>query len=165
MKALGRRAAKREVITKETCLECGACCVSLTEADAYCDVTPEDEKKLGKKFVRLNVLHPRPFDMAYSMIHGVKMSAHGAIKTSWKVAKSGPFKGISACQCVALTGALFDKVRCSVYEKRPRVCREAVVPGDRACREIRTLMKKAIIDAIEASASADHSRVQSRGNS
>jgi len=51
----------RETITKKTCLSCGACCVSLREQVAYCDVTREDEKRLGKKFVRLNVLYPRPF--------------------------------------------------------------------------------------------------------
>jgi Fe-S-cluster containining protein len=131
----------REKITPKTCLSCGACCVSLREQDAYCDVTSEDEKRLGKKFVRLNVLYPRPFDVLLAAVDGQRL-VYGAIKTKWVEQKSGPFKGVSTCQCAALKGAIFKNVRCSVYEMRPHVCHVAVKPGDKWCREIRHLLRE-----------------------
>ncbi|WP_171161568.1 YkgJ family cysteine cluster protein [Usitatibacter palustris] len=39
-------------------------------------------------------------------------------------------------RCVALQGAVGERVRCSVYEQRPPVCRD-VVPGDERCLEAR----------------------------
>ncbi len=136
----------REEITAKTCLSCGACCVSLREQDSYCDVTPKDEERLGKKFVRLNVLHFRPFDSLIRTISGQE-PAYGAIKTKWVEQKSGPFKGISTCQCAALEGTIFEKARCSVYDKRPAVCHTAVKPGDRWCRELRRLLRGQLDDA------------------
>ena len=139
----------REDITKKTCLSCGACCVSLREQDAYCDVTPEDEKRLGKKFVRLNVLHARPIDAFAAMLDGGR-SMYGAIKTKWVEQKSGPFKGFSTCQCAALEGTLFKATRCSVYEKRPQVCHEAVKPGDKWCCALRRMLREQLEGDEEA---------------
>lgn len=123
-------------LISEDCRGCGACCVSLTDSDVYADVTPKDEERLGKKFVRLNVVD-------------------GAIKTRWLRQRSGPFKGVEACSCVALRGSLFHKVYCAVYANRPTVCRKAVNPGDRTCRQARRLFR----DCIESESERDGSDV------
>lgn len=133
-----------EKITKETCLSCGACCVSLHDQNAFCDVMTADEKRLGKRFVRLHVLHSHPIDRLAAAIDGRSSEVpHGAIKTEWREQKAGPFKGVEACACIALKGSLFHKVRCSVYDKRPQTCRVAVKPGDRSCRQIREMFHQA----------------------
>jgi Fe-S-cluster containining protein len=105
------------------CLTCGLCCVSLEDQDEYCNVDAKDEARLGKRFVRLNVVN-------------------GAIKTKWKLQRSGPLKGAEACACVALQGSVGHRVRCSVYEIRPKVCHTAVKPGDRACHQVRRLFNE-----------------------
>lgn len=131
----------REKITAATCLECGLCCVSLHDQQTYCDITAKDEERLGKKFVRLHVLYPRPFDSLYvAMDGGPRM--YGAIKTAWVEHTRGPFKGVATCECVALKGSLLERTRCGVYDKRPEVCRKSVRPGDSACRESRKMVKK-----------------------
>jgi len=128
---------------KPDCLSCGACCVSLQDQDVYCDVSEEDLKRLGKAWVRKNVLLSRPFDMIAGLIDG-NLASHGAIKTKWTKQRSGPLKGFELCSCVALKGSVMDTVKCSVYEKRPDTCRSAVVPGDRTCLDARRLFKDAI---------------------
>jgi Fe-S-cluster containining protein len=64
----------------------------------------------------------------------------GAMKTKWQRMKSGPFKGARLNVCRMLEGSVLGKVRCRIYDTRPRACREAVKPGDRACRQIRTML-------------------------
>jgi Fe-S-cluster containining protein len=119
------------------------------EQDAFCDVTPEDVGRLGKKFVRLNVLLSRPIDVFAAAIDGADYPS-AAIKTKWRESKVGALKGFRFNVCVALRGSVMHKVSCSVYEDRPRVCREAVKPGDRTCREIRRTFKTTIDDLREA---------------
>jgi len=114
------------------CRTCGACCVSLYDQEVFCDVTPDDQERLGKRFVRLHVLQ-EPY------VH------HGAaIKTKWRTQRAGPLRGIDACACVALRGSVMHRVSCRVYENRPHVCRTALRPGDRACRDLRRLYREAI---------------------
>jgi Fe-S-cluster containining protein len=120
-------------VTAKDCLTCGVCCVSLRDQDCFCDLTPEDEKRLGAAWVRRNVLRARLFDLIAS---GGRVP-WGAIKTKWRKQRAGPLKGAEACMCVALRGNLLHKVSCSVYEKRPRTCREAVKPGNRTCLWLR----------------------------
>jgi Fe-S-cluster containining protein len=133
----------REVITAKTCLSCGACCWSMHDQERYCDVTPEDIERLPKKFVRLNVIATRPFDMLVAALSGDNRTPAYAIATKWAKQTSGPFKGTEACVCAALKGSLMSKVSCTVYKDRPNVCRKAVKPGDRSCRDIRRLMRQA----------------------
>ena len=45
------------------------------------------------------------------------------------------------CACIALRGTLLEKTSCSVYDKRPEVCRNAVKPGDKICRDIRAFYR------------------------
>ncbi len=111
-----------EEITGETCQSCGLCCVSPYDQPAYVDVTPRDEERLGKRFVRLHVID-------------------GSIATEWRDVKRGPYKGYRMNRCIALRGEVGFGVKCSVYENRPAICRVALVPGDEACRSIRDAMR------------------------
>lgn len=119
------------------------------EQDAFCDVTPKDVERLGKKFVRLNVLRSRPIDVLAAAIDGADYPS-AAIKTKWREQRAGTIKGFRLNMCAALRGSVMHKVSCSVYDDRPHVCREAVKPGDRTCREIRRSFKTTIDDLREA---------------
>lgn len=124
----------REVITKETCRSCGACCTLQHDQDVYVDMTSKDVAKLSKKFVRLHVV--------YDFLSRDRFF----IRAKWKTQKTGPLKDFSFCRCVALRGSVMHKVSCSIYKNRPEACRDAVRPGDRACREIRREMRHQIED-------------------
>lgn len=137
----------KEKITADTCRSCGICCVSLTESEVYCDVTVEDMKRLSKGFVRKNVVRPRLFDRLAHAIDG-NYIPDGALKTVWNEQKAGPLKGVEVCACVALRGSVMHKVSCSIYEQRPRACRIAVVPGDKACRQVREQFQR-LLDELE----------------
>lgn len=129
-----------EKITSADCLKCGACCVSNFGQDAYCNVTPEDEKRLGKKYVRLNVWHPSTFDRLAHAIDGTRIP-HGALVTKTRPVGAGPLKGVLLTTCVALEGSVSHRVKCRIYDKRPAVCHTAVVPGDRNCRSLRRQLR------------------------
>ena len=137
----GRLRTVKETITADTCRSCGLCCVSLTESDVYCDVTVEDMKRLSKGFVRKNVVPTSAFDRLAHAIDGNRIP-DGVIKTHWNEQKAGPLKGVEVCACVALRGSVMHRVSCAIYENRPRACRVAVVPGDKACREVRGLFQR-----------------------
>jgi Fe-S-cluster containining protein len=137
----------REVITAETCRSCGACCAVPLDQEMFCDVTPEDEERLGEHFVRRHVLRLPIFDQLLASLDGRSL-APGAIATRWRTQRSGLFKGWEINTCVALRGSVLSRVSCSVYDQRPRACREAVKPGDRMCRTIRRELKEKL-DAQE----------------
>lgn len=137
----------KEKITPATCRSCGICCVSLTSNEVYCDVTVEDMKRLSKGFVKKNVLRPRLFDQLALALDGNRIP-DGAIKTVWTKQKAGPLKGVEVCACAALRGSVMQNVSCAVYENRPHVCRVAVVPGDKACRDVRSLFQ-AMLERLE----------------
>lgn len=128
---------------KPDCLSCGACCVSLYDQSAFCDVEAKDIERLGAQWVRHNVLMSSLMDRVMMAIDGEE-DLHGAIRTKWVTQRSGPLKGVDVCTCVALRGSLMKSVKCSVYEKRPDTCRTAVVPGDRTCIEIRRMLRDLI---------------------
>jgi len=107
-------------LTSADCRKCGICCTSLTWEDTYVNLTPKDEERLGKRYVRLNVIN-------------------GEIRTKPTVNKAGPLKGAEDCRCVSLRGSLGKQVSCAIYEKRPDVCKKALKPGDRTCKQIRAL--------------------------
>jgi len=130
----------RERITQDTCLSCGACCVSLHGDDAYCDFTHEDAARLGERFVSKHVIHESVFTTALRLLDG-QQGPWGVIKTEWRRQARGPLKGFELRSCVALRGSVMQSVRCSVYQRRPDTCREAVVPGDRTCRQLRKLLR------------------------
>jgi len=139
---------ERVKITSADCLKCGACCCSLANQESYCDVTSEDEKRLGRKFVRLNVVRFSLFDQLVSSIDGNEMPP-GAIRTAWVAQRTEPAKGIEVLRCAALRGTVLSKVKCSVYDKRPEVCDKAVKPGDRNCKELRKIMREKLEEASQ----------------
>ena len=117
---------------KPDCCKCGVCCISFQEQDVYCDVTAEDVQRLPLRFVHKNVRFTSTFDM---LVFAPQPLA--AIATVWKKQCTGPAKGYELCVCAALRGSIMKQVNCAVYDKRPDVCRGAIKPGDRNCREVR----------------------------
>jgi Fe-S-cluster containining protein len=96
------------------CLSCGACCLN-APANQHAGVrawveVDADERVLRR--ARLTKLWRRDPDGA---IH-LRLDDRG--------------------RCVALRGRLGERVRCSIYEVRPRACRR-VQPGDGECRRAR----------------------------
>lgn len=120
--------------------------MSLLDQPAFCDVDENDLKRLDPKWVRKNVMFPSGFDALCNAIDGGQLP-WGAIRTEWKKQRSGPAKGAEACVCVALRGSLMHRVKCSIYQKRPRACRVAVKPSDKACQQIRKLFEEANLDS------------------
>ena len=128
---------------KPNCTTCGICCVSPVDQPSFCDVDEDDEKRLGAQLVRCHVLYPSMVD-AFATMLDHHPAPQGAIKTIWKEEWSGPFKGYQFCRCVFLQGSVMRKVKCRVYDDRPRVCRMAMKPGDKACTELRRSFQKAV---------------------
>lgn len=126
------------------CRRCGACCISFHDQDGYCNTTPKDEKKLGKRFVRLNIIRPNPIQRLVAELAGVER-VEGLIRTAWRKARTGPLRGYEILHCAALRGSPMSRVSCTIYENRPKICKLAVKPGDRNCKEVRRML----FDAIE----------------
>jgi len=133
-------------MNKPDCKTCGLCCVSMDEADVYCDLLPEDALRLPKKYHR----HFVAFDTLSFLsqaIDGRKSLSEcsgGALKTRWINVRGGPLKGFELCACALLRGTPLKNVRCAIYQQRPSTCREAVKPGDRACKWFRREIELAI---------------------
>lgn len=128
---------------KPDCTTCGACCISPIDQETFCDVTIADEKRLGAQLVKRYVLCSSMFDLLCAAIDWRPMS-QGAIKTVWTEEKHGPFKSYQFCRCVFLQGTIMKKVKCRIYEKRPRACRIAMKPGDYACKQLRRAFEERI---------------------
>lgn len=63
---------------------------------------------------------------------------HGALMRETQIPKGVNVKKSPGCgQCVALRGQVGKEVSCSIYARRPLVCREFTVGGD-DCREARS---------------------------
>jgi len=96
------------------CRRCGACCCNPADnrragADDYVDVTPADELwHAEQQRRRYTVEGPK----------GVHLRLHGGDR------------------CAALVGPIGQRVRCAIYDLRPRPCRR-VQAGDEECRERR----------------------------
>jgi Fe-S-cluster containining protein len=125
------------------CRQCGLCCVCFFDQDVFCDVTEEDERRLSPEFVRKHVIPFTPAAMAAAYICS-SSTTPGAIRTRWRTVKTGPLKGIEVNACAALRGSIMNRVSCRVYANRPEVCRTAVKPGDRACHEVRDMVRFSI---------------------
>lgn len=105
-------------------------------------------KRLGRQFVRLNVIQPTPLENI-----GGEMIGYAAIATRWVDTKEGPFRDLRVNACVALAGDVGHSVRCTVYERRPEVCRMAIQPGDEWCRQLRTRFAEQVKEIRDADAS------------
>lgn len=100
-------------MTEYDCRACGACCVAPFDEPSYVSLDPVDERRLGRPFVRLHVIRH-------------------AIATKHVEVKRGPAAGSDACVCHALRGTPGVRVSCSVYERRPGICR-TFQPGGSSC--------------------------------
>lgn len=98
-------------------------------------------KRLGRQFVRLNVIQPTPLE-----------NTGGAIATRWVDTQEGPFRDLRVNACVALAGDVGHDVRCTVYDRRPEVCRMAIQPGDEWCRELRARFMDQVKEIRDADA-------------
>jgi Fe-S-cluster containining protein len=107
-------------------------------------VTLQDAKRLGSSWCKKNVIGFSVMDLMLKALDGHRDPYLGGIRTQWKKMKSGPFKGVSICACVALEGSIMKSTRCSVYQKRPSVCKKALNPGDKQCLEARLLFQEAV---------------------
>jgi Fe-S-cluster containining protein len=105
-------------ITKDDCASCGACCVAWEGLQRYIPLSPGDAERLGPTFVSENVVE-------------------GEIRTRLVQLRRGRFAGRVATVCAALRGTVGHAAQCGVYQARPRVCREALEPGDDACQTAR----------------------------
>ena len=141
----------KKVITAETCRTCGVCCVSLHDQESFADVDDTDLERLDPRWVWKNVIrgpvsvrvNGRSPDYAWirSLVYGDGLEP--AIRTEWRRQACGPFRGVEVCACVALRGSILSRVSCTIYGRRPKVCRTAVKPGDRTCREARRMYLEA----------------------
>jgi Putative zinc- or iron-chelating domain len=120
----GQRMSMKETITSETCLTCGACCLPF-EQEPFVDLLPEDLERLGPGAGRRLVEEEA---LRIKEIHPTK----------------GLLNKCTVCACIALKGNPFHKVQCSIYQIRPHVCRDAVKPGTRICRKVRSHYERLI---------------------
>jgi Fe-S-cluster containining protein len=119
------------------CTDCGACCTPALNTDRFCDLSEEDLETFSPQFLETNAV----FTSILESIMDPRMPP-AALRTKPLEAKSGPCKGHSFTACAMLVGSPMHKVRCKIYEKRPQVCRQAVIPGTRGCRAIRRHVKE-----------------------
>lgn len=87
------------------CTKCGACCVSEHDLDAYVDTEPSEAELIPAHML-------------------LRRFGFSSLRT-----KKRPRGDVV---CIALRGQLGKKVRCSIYDVRPAVCR-SFRPGSRAC--------------------------------
>lgn len=126
------------------CRKCGCCCISHLDQEEYCDITPKDEKRLSKSFLQRNVRYPGAFSRLVQALDR-RRGVYGAIKTKWMRMKSGPFRGHELNVCHCLRGSVMKQVSCTIYNKRPEVCRKSFQPGDKAC----LIVRQALLDHVE----------------
>lgn len=120
----------------------------MIDHDVFCDVTEKDIKRLGPTLTKKYVLEPDTVTRRLETIDG-HIHDYSALATQWKTQRAGLFKGVACCACVFLQGSTMHRVSCRIYEKRPRACRMAMKPGDRACKELRRMVQRALNDAKE----------------
>ena len=102
------------------CRSCGACCVAPFMSDGWAGL--EDEDLPALKRVRLRIVHDadlRPL-----------------IATEQREIRQGPLAGYRATVCHKLRGTPGVRASCTIYDKRPSVCRE-YRPGSSVCLEAR----------------------------
>jgi len=105
-------------VTSKDCQSCGACCGPLYDDETHADLTEEDVGRLSKGYVKRWVVYV--------------LDQYPALKTK-RTAHSGVV-------CGALQGQVGKKVRCSIYENRPTVCRR-YRPGSPDCLASRRSLK------------------------
>jgi hypothetical protein len=113
----------------------------MKDQDYFCDLTVKEAEKMSEQFRRANVAWTHPFNKLISLLSGKRLP-DAALRTKWRLMKSGPFKDCEVCVCCMLRGSLMKNVRCHIYENRPSICRSAVKPGDKNCLELRRILRR-----------------------
>jgi len=103
------------------CRKCGACCSGLMDYGYFVDLEEGDVLRLPKHYRKKHVLQVN------------NSSDWMALAT--KVRPSG------MVVCVAFRGRPGKKCWCSIYDMRPRACRD-FKPGSLACRELVKLQER-----------------------
>jgi Fe-S-cluster containining protein len=108
------------------CRRCGACCKNLPSNRAegfasWVEVDPDDDLLADAELVRRHVV------VDDGGVAHLRLAPDG--------------------RCLALRGALGDRVRCTLYHLRPSPCRR-VQPGDDLCRRYRA--EHGIRDSVPA---------------
>lgn len=101
-------------VTQDTCTSCGACCVEA----GHVAVRPSDPTPAA---------NTRP-------TRGLGLERQVAIDLGPRCLKKGP-----GGRCTALRGTVGERVGCSIYDRRPAVCRQ-FEPGSEGCLEARGTM-------------------------
>jgi Fe-S-cluster containining protein len=115
------------------CTKCGACCwCHADNQDYFCNLTEAEMARLPQQFVK-------HLTRGVDVLDGEYMPP-GALKTKWKRMKSGPFKDKVLNVCVMLDGSLLSRVKCRIYNIRPKACRNAANPGDEGCLRARSML-------------------------
>jgi uncharacterized protein len=106
-------------LAKYDCRTCGACCGPEQDEEYYVSLVDGDAERLSKGYRRLRVVHT---DEECLFKHlATKRTDHSGVV------------------CVALQGRIGKRVRCSIYRKRPLVCRD-FKRGDESCIECRKIL-------------------------
>lgn len=122
------------------CTECGLCCVLYHDQDVFCDVDAADIAQIPKRYKR-HVRYMEPHEKLQLILEGYRNS-EAALRTKTMRVRSGLLKGYDVCACVMLRGMPFKKVSCIIYPNRPKACRDAIKPGDKACRITRVALQR-----------------------
>jgi Fe-S-cluster containining protein len=95
-----------------SCLACGACCLADYADVSYVSVSEQDYDQLT----------PHEQETLVHTDH-VGLIRRRSLRTASRA---------SDCRCIALRGNVGSEVTCSIYERRPGVCRR-FEPGGTAC--------------------------------
>ena len=111
-------------ITAADCQSCGACCIANSDDCQYVELTEEDVAGFSSYYQRTKV------------IREVMKGALTGFDRFALATKKNALTGDTVC--CALAGAPgVTRVRCTIYERRPGVCR-SFMPGSRECIEARS---------------------------
>jgi Fe-S-cluster containining protein len=95
------------------CTKCGACCVADYDSPDYVHLLDQDLERLTDTEREQLVYVEQTFGQPQS-----------SMKTCYDAREN--------CRCIALKGVVGEQVSCSIYERRPNVCRNFTA-GDSIC--------------------------------
>lgn len=113
------------------CLTCGVCCVCPYEDRYFIDMTLREARELDRS--QLKYLFP------------LNQTPGGGEVYRYLRTKTFQHEGITFCVCAALQGVPTQKVSCSIYKNRPRICR-IFEKGSVECQEVRNQFRREFID-------------------
>lgn len=109
---------RKQTLKNLDCRACGVCCTIEEDVDYSVNVDEEDLDRLSPGFINRNVFRPNGFEGLY-------------LRAVQRVQLKGPLAGLVVTCCAALRGSVLHRVSCSIYEHRPKACRDFKV--NRGC--------------------------------